>query len=234
MRVAHHCRWSVNSAMKIVFLPLYSRIGSMNVGTGLAGVGLIALLIGCATSRPVGGSSSGRVTTNYGAYSEDLAAVRPTYGSPSSARSTPNRPASPSEPPLRSSPPPAATTPRKAEPRRSTPAPAATISVNRQLDAVLDTLAEQNRSIRYAPGFRIQVYVGTQRQEVDAMKALIAQNFPELNPYLSYNQPTYKLKVGDFMRRIDAERYYTSIKQQVRSAQLQGDKVDVRRALLIK
>jgi hypothetical protein len=78
------------------------------------------------------------------------------------------------------------------------------------------------------------VYVGTQRQEVEAMKALIAQNFPELNPYLSYNQPTYKLKVGDFMRRIDAERYYTSIKQQVRSAQLQGGKVDVRRALLIK
>ncbi len=108
------------------------------------------------------------------------------------------------------------------------------MSVNRQLDAVLDTLAEQNRSVRYAPGFRIQVYVGTQRQEVDAIKALIAQNFPELNPYLSYNQPTYRLKVGDFMRRIDAERYYGSIKQQVRSALLQGDKVDVRRALLIK
>ncbi len=205
----------------------------MSIGSGLAGVGLITLLMGCATSRPVGGSS-GRTATNYGTYSEDLAAVRPTYGSPSSGRPTTNRPANPGESAPRSSTTPTVTTPRKAESRRSTPAPAAAISVNRQLDAVLDTLAEQNRSIRYAPGFRIQVYVGTQRQEVDAMKALIAQNFPELNPYLSYNQPTYKLKVGDFMRRIDAERYYASIKQQVRSAQLQGDKVDVRRALLIK
>ncbi len=106
--------------------------------------------------------------------------------------------------------------------------------VNRRLDAVMDTIANQNRSIRYAPGFRVQVYVGTQRQEVESIKLLIYQNFPELSAYLSYNQPTYKLKVGDFMRRMDAERYYASIRQLLASAQLQPDKVDVRRSLLIK
>ncbi|GAB3892265.1 hypothetical protein GCM10028825_31940 [Spirosoma agri] len=98
----------------------------------------------------------------------------------------------------------------------------------------MDTLAVKNRTVRYAPGYRIQVYVGNQRQEVDAAKLLIYQNFPELSPYLSYTQPTYKLKIGDFMRRIDAERYYTSIRQLVPSAQLQPDKVDVRRSLSIK
>ena len=99
---------------------------------------------------------------------------------------------------------------------------------------VLDTIATQNRSVRYAPGFRIQIYVGTQRQEVEDAKLLIAQNFPELSPYLSYNQPTYKLKVGDFMRRMDAEWYYASIRRLITSAQLQPDKVDIRRSLLIK
>jgi hypothetical protein len=200
---------------------------SMNVRFGIAGISLIVLLTGCATSRPVSSGSS-RTSTSYGAYSEDLSAVRPTYGS-SATRPTTGRPTSTSS--ASTSTPVATAPPRRTEPRRpATPA----LNVNRQLDAVLDTLSLQNRSIRYAPGFRIQVYVGTQRQEVDAMKALIAQNFPELNPYLSYNQPTYKLKIGDFMRRIDAERYYTSVKQLIRSAQLQGDKVDVRRALLIK
>lgn len=204
----------------------------MNVRFGLAGISLIALLTGCATSRPVSSGSS-RPSTSYGAYSEDLSAVRPTYGS-SATRPANSRPASTSS---GSASAPAASVsapPRRTEPRRSATPVAPALNVNRQLDAVLDTLSVQNRSIRYAPGFRIQVYVGTQRQEVDATKALIAQNFPELNPYLSYNQPTYKLKIGDFMRRIDAERYYTSVKQLIRSAQLQGDKVDVRRALLIK
>lgn len=202
----------------------------MSVRLGVAGISLIAFLMGCATSRPVSTGSS-RPATNYGAYSEDLSTVRPTYGS-SAPRPTTSRPASTSSSSTSATAVPA--TPRRTEPRHSTTASVPAMNVNRQLDAVLDTLAVQNRSIRYAPGFRIQVYVGTQRQEVDAMKTLLSQNFPDLNPYLSYNQPTYKLKVGDFMRRIDAERYYASIKQLIRSAQLQGDKVDVRRALLIK
>ncbi len=108
------------------------------------------------------------------------------------------------------------------------------MTVNRQLDAVLDTLANRNRSIRYAPGYRVQIYVGTQRQKVEEAKLLIYQNFPELSPYLTYSQPTYTLKVGDFMRRMDADRYYSSIKQLIPSAQLQPDKVILRRSLLIK
>ncbi|WP_420146922.1 SPOR domain-containing protein [Spirosoma sp.] len=124
-------------------------------------------------------------------------------------------------------------TPRRNETRKPAP-PVEATHVNRRLDLVLDTIATQNRSIRYAPGYRIQVYVGNQRQEADAAKLLIYQNFPELSPYLSYNQPTYKLKVGDFMRRMDAERYYSSIRRLITSAQLQPDKVDVRRSLLVK
>lgn len=122
---------------------------------------------------------------------------------------------------------------RKPEPVRPA-GPVEPMTVNRQLDAVLDTLVNKNRSIRYAPGYRVQVYVGTQRQKVEEVKMLIYQNFPELSPYLTYSQPTYKLKVGDFMRRMDADRYYSSIKQLIPSAQLQPDKVILRRSLLIK
>lgn len=95
-------------------------------------------------------------------------------------------------------------------------------------------IAEKNRSIRYAPGYRVQIYIGNERQQADAAKLQVYQTFPELAPYLSYNQPTYKLKVGDFMRRTDAERYYSQIKQLIASAMLIPDKVDVRRSLLIK
>ncbi|WP_460914380.1 SPOR domain-containing protein [Spirosoma areae] len=186
-------------------------------GISVAG-GLLFLLMGCASSRSV---TSGGSTTDYNSYNEDLSSVRPVYNS----TMVTNRPTAPVTNP--------ATTTRKTEPRKST-APVEALHINRRLDLVLDTIANQNRSIRYAPGYRVQVYVGTQRQEADAAKLLISQNFPELNPYLSYNQPTYKLKVGDFMRRIDAERYYTSIRRLIGSAQLQPDKVDIRRSVLIK
>jgi hypothetical protein len=186
----------------------------MVVGLGLAG---------CAGSRSI---SSGRSTVDYNGYNEDLSSVRPTYKVPPAVTTVPvSRSVTPATP--------LPTAPRRNETRKPT-GPAEALHVNRRLDAVLDTIATKNRIIRYAPGFRVQVYVGNQRKEVESVKLLIYQNFPELSAYLSYSQPTYKLKVGDFMRRLDAERYYSSIKQLITSAQLQPDKVDVRRSLLIK
>lgn len=182
------------------------------------------VMTSCASSRPV---TSNRSVVDYNSYNEDLAAVRPVYNTTSTTVAPANKPTAPI-PSTKTT-----TAPRRSETRKPT-APVEAMHVNRQLDLVLDTIATQNRSVRYAPGFRIQVYVGNQRQEADAAKLLIYQNFPELSPYLSYNQPTYKLKVGDFMRRMDAERYYASIRRLISSAQLQPDKVDVRRSLFIK
>ncbi|UFH57336.1 SPOR domain-containing protein [Spirosoma sp. KNUC1025] len=194
----------------------------MRIGSGkIFALGLL-ILTGCASNRPA--TSASRSVVDYNSYNEDLSTVRPVYNSTTSST------------PTKSTAPPAtapAATSRKSETRKPS-APVEAMHVNRRLDLVLDTIATQNRSIRYAPGFRIQIYVGNQRQEADAAKLLIYQNYPELSPYLSYNQPTYKLKVGDFMRRLDAERYYASIRRLIASAQLQPDKVDVRRSLLIK
>jgi len=191
-------------------------------------LGLALVLSSCAGSRV--SSSSSASASDYNSYTEDLTAARPVYTSaPTSASGgTTTRPATVSATTG------VATAPtRKNDTRKPTGVPEA-LHVNRQLELALDTIADKNRSVRYAPGFRVQVYVGNQRKEVESIKLLIYQNFPELSPYLSYSQPTYKLKVGDFMRRMDAERYYSSIKQLVSSAQLQPDKIDVRRSLLIK
>ncbi|QJW92155.1 SPOR domain-containing protein [Spirosoma taeanense] len=185
----------------------------------------IFILHGCGSSRP---TVSNRSTVDYNSYNEDLSSVRPVYSTVPAVPPAATRPGTPTSTSVA-----APATPRKNEVRKPS-RPVEAMHINRQLDLVLDTIANQNRSIRYAPGFRVQVYVGNQRKEVDDIKLIIAQNFPELNPYLSYNQPTYKLKVGDFMRRLDAERYYASIRQLVPLAQLQADKVDVRRSLLIK
>jgi hypothetical protein len=190
----------------------------------LANQGLLVVTVlvlgSCASSRP---TVSNRSTADYNSYNEDLSSVRPVY-------KTTMAPTSASRPVGSGAPLP---TSRRSEPRRAS-GPAEAMHVNRHLDAVLDTIAIKNRSVRYAPGYRVQVYVGNQRDQVESIKLLIYQKFPELSAYLSYTQPTYKLKVGDFMRKLDAERYYSSIRQLITSAQLQPDKVDIRRSLLLK
>ena len=107
------------------------------------------------------------------------------------------------------------------------------MSVNKKLDAVLDTLAKQNKAIRYISGYRVQVYVGNVRAEADNAKSYIYQVFPNLNAYVSYSQPTYRVKVGDFIYRNDAEHYLDQIKDHYASAVIVAERVDIRSSLLI-
>lgn len=57
--------------------------------------------------------------------------------------------------------------------------------------------------------------------------------FLDLNPYVSYTQPTYRVKVGDFMYRSDAEQYLDLIREQYASAVILADRVDIKRSLMV-
>ncbi|MBO0930977.1 SPOR domain-containing protein [Fibrella aquatilis] len=173
----------------------------------------------------VAGACAPKVTTvsrsnagSYNDYSEDLAAVRPIYNDV--IANTPTTPAPPTTRPIE-------------QPRKTTAVPEL-LHVNKRVDAILDTMAVQSRRVRYAPGYRVQVYVGNERAAADAAKLQLYQQFPELSAYMTYQQPTYRLKVGDFMRRMDIDRYMPKLKAVFPSAQSQPDKVDLRRGLLIR
>ena len=105
--------------------------------------------------------------------------------------------------------------------------------VNKRLETILDTMSKQNKAIRYISGYRIQIYVGNVRQEADAAKSYIYQSFPDLTPYVSYSQPTYRVKVGDFMYRSDAEQYLDRIREQYSSAVILADRVEIKKSLLL-
>lgn len=66
---------------------------------------------------------------------------------------------------------------------------------------------------RSAPGFRIQVVNTNDRGKAFAAKTKAYQNFPELKAYLLYKAPFYKLKLGNFKERWEAEEYLDAIKQ---------------------
>lgn len=106
--------------------------------------------------------------------------------------------------------------------------------VNSQVDIALDSIAVRNKNVRYSSGYRIQVYVGNDRREVDEAKVFIYQNFPELNTYLTFSQPTYKLKAGDFTSKLDAERYYSTIKQRYSMAMMVSERIDIKKSMQTK
>lgn len=72
-------------------------------------------------------------------------------------------------------------------------------------------------SRRNIPGYRIQVANSTDRNQVFAIKTKIYQVYPELKPYLIYQPPNYKLKVGNFKTPEEAEPYLQKLTQDFQS-----------------
>lgn len=76
--------------------------------------------------------------------------------------------------------------------------------VKKQIDINEETTRDTRRTM---PGYRIQVINSNDRNKVFAAKAKIYQLYPDLKPYLMYQPPFYKLKVGNFKTKEEAEEF---------------------------
>lgn len=104
---------------------------------------------------------------------------------------------------------------------------------NVRIQEALTKIVAYNASITEMQGYRLQIFSGNSRGDFESTKSYILQYFPELEIYESYSQPTYKIKVGDFLKKMDAERYYGSIVNRFSSAKIIMDNIDVQKSLKI-
>ncbi|MBL7923162.1 MAG: SPOR domain-containing protein, partial [Bacteroidia bacterium] len=75
-------------------------------------------------------------------------------------------------------------------------------------DSLANELVQRHKRVNAAkmsmPGFRIQVYFGTERNKAQEIRAEFLQVFPDCPAYLVYHQPNFKVRVGDFRNRLEA------------------------------
>lgn len=61
-------------------------------------------------------------------------------------------------------------------------------------------------------GYRVQVFYGSDRREVFSQQAKFNGLYPSQNTYITYKQPNYYLRVGDFRTRLDAQRFLNELR----------------------
>jgi hypothetical protein len=82
---------------------------------------------------------------------------------------------------------------------------------------LVDSLVEitrNNPSLSKIEGFRIQIFMEAGNQAVNNAQAVISDfqaQFPELQTYLSFGQPYYRVRVGNFRTRLEAENQLRNI-----------------------
>ncbi|TVZ56115.1 sporulation related protein [Lutibacter sp. Hel_I_33_5] len=70
---------------------------------------------------------------------------------------------------------------------------------------------------RYGFGFRIQLYNGAE-QRAKRTRARFSVEFPNIKSYLSYDTPEWKIQVGNYKTRLDADRALVEIQPEFSGA----------------
>jgi hypothetical protein len=83
-----------------------------------------------------------------------------------------------------------------------------------QIDSLIARRAVLSRSSKksVAYGFRVQVFSSTDRKRAYAEETKFKSSYPTIRSYISYAEPYYKLRVGDFRTRLEAEKLISKLK----------------------
>ncbi len=84
--------------------------------------------------------------------------------------------------------------------------------IKSELDSVLSTIRASRSEIEFLNGFTVQVYSGNNREQANEIKTQVYETFEEYEPEISYIQPNFKVKIGKFFDRLEANKVYTRVK----------------------
>ena len=69
-------------------------------------------------------------------------------------------------------------------------------------------------------GFRVQIFMelgNDALRHADSVKMRFSEKYPEVPIYLVFGQPYYRLRIGDFRTRLEAENMYQQVKEEYRN-----------------
>ena len=85
------------------------------------------------------------------------------------------------------------------------------ISKDSRLDDLMKRQKQENLEKQSMPGYRVQIYFGGNRQKASEIKMEFSNLHPDIAAYLTYQQPNYKVRVGDYRSRFDARKIFQEL-----------------------
>jgi hypothetical protein len=92
-----------------------------------------------------------------------------------------------------------------------------TVTKDPQIDSLIARRLELNRAGLSGKnvtlsGFRVQIFSGLDRASAYSEQQKFKNRYPAIGSYVSYTQPNYRLRVGDFRTRLEAEKLMNELK----------------------
>ena len=99
--------------------------------------------------------------------------------------------------------------------------------INKFLKEKLDSVYYYNSNICCADGFRVLIYVGTSSEEASTQRSYAYELLPLDRSYKEWRQPSFKVKVGDYVDKLEAYYAYAKLVKIFPSAIVVPDKVNI-------
>jgi len=90
---------------------------------------------------------------------------------------------------------------RRIQLQRAASQPAASRGVGRPAGPIISVM-----------GYRVQIYYGSDRRKMYSEQAQFKSEYPKMNTYITYKEPNYYLRVGDFRTRLEAQRFMNELR----------------------
>ncbi len=101
-----------------------------------------------------------------------------------------------------------------------------TVEADPRIDKLIEKRKEAFRIDSTESGYRIQIYSTTDRKQILLEEEKFKMNYPELALYMKYDSPNFKLRVGDFKSKLDAQYWFNKLQAEYPTLFLVPDKVN--------
>jgi hypothetical protein len=101
-------------------------------------------------------------------------------------------------------------------------------TVNAKVDVILDSLDMFNLLRKYIDGYTIQIYSGQKREEAMNTKKKMQEEIPELNANLQYQQPKFRVTVGKYFSKLEAQKDLLALRRKFSAAILVPEKIPIK------
>lgn len=99
--------------------------------------------------------------------------------------------------------------------------------IKAELDSITKILVSRNKKPRSEQGFTIQLYNGPNKSEATKTLGMVRLEFPDLKSELTYYQPDFRVKAGQFVDRVIAYETYKKVKAEFSEAILIPENIKI-------
>ena len=101
---------------------------------------------------------------------------------------------------------------------------------DQKVNVLVDKHVAFNESLKRIQGYRIQIYFDSgnnSKSKALSVKSEFSSKYPDIGAYIMFQEPNYKVRVGDFRNRIDATRFLKKIYEQFQNAFIVLDEINL-------